>query len=238
MAGHFHDESVLKEDESACTTRSFAEVLWFASYRLRIARSAIARAPQQVRRKSRGCLFAPFSRRHIFDGSFRRARRRCWPPERSAGGCVGQGRMEVEPADDWPQSMTRRPWSSASETAFVWGTDHGGAAEATMRDNVDREVPADVSDSLRSYRGIEQLAGGEDIVMQDAFDLGPRIDAEWQAAKVFVIDTNVLISNLSLLEYTAHLLADARRENIPGSRNCCLVIPKMVRVECVQFSIR
>ncbi|KAI7937284.1 hypothetical protein MJO29_014599 [Puccinia striiformis f. sp. tritici] len=84
--------------------------------------------------------------------------------------------------------------------------------------------------SLRQLREQFEYDDG-DIQMESAFEFQDDPLDTNQACRLMIIDTNILISHLSLIEWLGELLIAARKLQKRSHYRCGLLIPKMVRDE-------
>jgi hypothetical protein len=87
-----------------------------------------------------------------------------------------------------------------------------------------------VAGSLRELREQYEYDDG-DIQMESAFDSQDDLLLSNQPFRLLILDTNILISHLSLIEWLGELLIAARRLHKGSHYQCGLLIPKMVRAE-------
>ncbi|OAV97989.1 hypothetical protein PTTG_12018 [Puccinia triticina 1-1 BBBD Race 1] len=87
-----------------------------------------------------------------------------------------------------------------------------------------------VAGSLRQLREQWQHDDG-DIQMESAFESQDDPSPSDQAFRLLIIDTNILISHLSLIEWLGELLMAARKLHKGSQYQCGLLIPRMVRLE-------
>ncbi|PLW27323.1 hypothetical protein PCANC_27319 [Puccinia coronata f. sp. avenae] len=87
-----------------------------------------------------------------------------------------------------------------------------------------------VAGSLRELREQYEHDDG-DIQMESSFELQNYSLQHGKPFRLMVIDTNILISHLSLIEWLGELLMAARKLHKESQYQCGLLIPRMVRQE-------
>ncbi|CAH7675223.1 PIN domain-containing protein [Phakopsora pachyrhizi] len=98
----------------------------------------------------------------------------------------------------------------------------GSVEHSTQADDLVQSL-RQFSDQFRDIRS--------EAVMTDDFRHSASTSRDLSNIKLLVLDTNILISHLSLVEWVGDLLVEARKMGLGSGHRCGLLIPRMVRAE-------